>query len=169
MTTFGDRLYQFGGAPVGGDLLGLLGKGRVRFVDPVSGSDSNSGKTAERAWKTLQAAADKSGYENASQNGDASGFQDVIIRLPGVEEVTATIDFDGGSKEKGANIAVVASTSGQRIFGDVLGQHTRMASGSAAASNTVVEVLWRAVSFYGLSFGNRGTGTRGSGDGACIA
>lgn len=169
MTTFGDRLYQFGGSPVGSDLLGLLGKGKVKFVDPIAGSDGASGASPERAFKTLQYAADVSGYEVASQNGDSSGFQDVIVRMPGVEEVTANIDFDGGAKAAGSSIAVVASTCGQRVFGDVLGAHTRMASSAQAATNNLVEVMWRAVSFYGLSFGNQGTGKRTDGTGACIA
>lgn len=168
MTTFGDRLFQFGGVPVGGDLLGLLGKGRVRFLDPVAGSDGASGKKPEQAWKTMQFAADSLGYEITSQNGDASGFQDIIIRLPGVEEVTSEIRFDGGTKAKGANIAVVAATCGQRVFGDVLGCHTRMASASQAAAVNTVVVVWRAVSFYGLSFGGQGTGSRSDGNGACI-
>lgn len=171
MSTFGDRLFQFGGAPVGGDLLGLLGKGKVRYLDPVGGSDGYDGKSPERAWGTMQYAADQLGYEIASQNGDSSGFQDVIIRMPGVEEVDTEIRFDGGTKAKGSSIAVVAATCGQRAFGDVLGCHTRMSSAGATSAgagvNTIV-VVWRAVSFYGLSIAGRGTGSRSTGDGACI-
>ncbi len=169
MTTFGDRLFQMGGSPVGGDLLGLLGKGVVRFLDPDNGSDDNDGLIAERGLKTLQKAADLSGYNKA--NADATGFQDIILRLPGVEEVTATIDFDGNADtaNRGANIAVVASTSGQRIFGDVLGAHTRMASTLNAAADDLIEIKYRAVSFYGLSFGGRGTGDNDTGHGALLA
>ena len=169
MTTYADRLYQMGGSPVGGDLLGLLGKGKVRFLDPNGGIDGASGKTAERAWKTLQYAADQCGYRRA--NGDAEGSQDIIIRLPGVEEVTAEIAFDGNyggtGYQGGANIAVVAATAGQRIFGDVLGCHTR--AGAGYTTGNLIGVYYRAVSFYGLSFGNRGTGSQSDGSDACIS
>lgn len=166
MSTFGDRLFQFGGTPVGSDLLGLLGPGTVRFVDPNSGSDGNSGKTGDKAWQTLQYAADQSGYSKT--NGDSTGRHDVILRLPGVEEVSATIDFDGngGSTSKGASIEVVATTSGLNPYGDVLGAHTRAASGN---TDNLIQILYRLISFYGLSFGGRGTGSADDGTGALLA
>lgn len=171
MTTFGDRLYQLGGTPVGSDLLGLLGKGNVRFIDPNAGSDGNSGRKADQAWKTLQYAADQSGYRRT--NADAEGSQDILLRLPGVEEVSSEIAFDGNyaathvGNVGGANIAVVATTAGQRIFGDVLGQHTRAAAGFTTGN--LIGIYYRAISFYGLSFGHRATGGQGDGTGAMLA
>lgn len=169
MTKFGDRLYQLGGTPVGGDLIGLLGTGRVRYLDPNRGDDGASGKTPERAWKTLQYSVDNLGYRRA--NGDADGRQDILIRMPGVEEVTAEIAIDGGygkaGTDFGANIAIVAATAGQRVFGDVLGCHTR--AGSGYTTGNLIGVYYRAISFYGLSFGNRGTGSQSDGSDACIA
>jgi hypothetical protein len=49
MTTFGDQVYQYGGAPVNG----FMTTGKVWFVKPSTGSDGNSGKTPARALKTL--------------------------------------------------------------------------------------------------------------------
>jgi len=169
MTTFGDRLFYNGGTPVGGDLLGLLGPGKVFYLDPNNGDDANDGLRPSRAFQTMQFAADKAGYSQA--NADHTGVQDVIVRIPGVEEVSATIDFDGngGSSTKGASIYVVAATAGQRIFGDVLACHTRMASGFAGAADDLIEIVYRNVSFAGLSFGGRGTGKRNDGHGALLA
>ncbi len=172
MTTVGDRLYQYGGAPVGGDLLSLHGKGKVRWLDPDSGSDEANGKKPERAWKTLQYAADSLGYYKT--NADMQGFNDIIIRLPGVEEVDLPIRFDGGgvTTDPGDAITVVSSLSGLRTWGDVLHAHTRMSSAGATAVGagvSTVYVVRRQINFYGLSFAGRGTGERASGDGACIS
>ena len=166
MTTFGDRIFQLGGQPVGSDLLGLMGVGNVRYIDPNGGSDGNTGKTPDRAWKTIQYAADQSGYSQA--NGDSTGKHDILLRMPGVEELSATIDFDGpdGSATKGASIEVVATTSGLNPYGDVLGAHTRAASGH---TDNLVQILYRLISFYGLSFGGRGTGSADDGTGALLA
>ena len=66
MTTFDDGLYQYGGMPVGGGMLPLMGgSGKVFFVDPANGSDGNSGLSPEQALDTVGAAyakcIDKSG------------------------------------------------------------------------------------------------------------
>ncbi len=173
MTTVGDRLFQYGGTPVGGDLLALHGKGKVRWLDPNYGSDEANGKKPERAWKTLQYAADSLGYIDASTE-DLTGFHDIIIRLPGVEEVDTEVRFDGGgvSANPGSSISVIASLSGLRTFGSVFHAHTRMSSGGATSAgagvNTVV-VVRRNINFYGMSFAGRGTGGRGTGDGAALA
>lgn len=56
MTTFADGLYQYGGVPVGpGSILSLF-TGNWYFVDPVNGSDGNSGQSPARAMATLYAA-----------------------------------------------------------------------------------------------------------------
>jgi hypothetical protein len=168
MTTFGDRLFQYGGAPVGGDLLGLHGLGKIRWLDPDNGSDGNSGKKPEQAWATMQYAADQLGYYKA--NADMNGYHDILIRLPGVEEVTSSIRFDGGGSATGAgdSISVVSSLSGLRIWGDVLHAHTRQAASMAAAGANTIVVVRRQINFYGLSFAGRGTGEQGDGTGACI-
>lgn len=58
MTTFSDRLYEFGGIPVGGDGGGQSVWGSAYFVDGTSGSNSSTGKSPEAAKKTIQAALD---------------------------------------------------------------------------------------------------------------
>lgn len=52
MTTFADRVYQLGGVPVGGPIT----QGKVFFVKPYSGSDTNSGVSPQKALKTLSKA-----------------------------------------------------------------------------------------------------------------
>lgn len=52
MSTFGDQVYQYGGAPVNG----LFTTGKVWFVKPSTGSDGNSGKKPSEAFKTLSKA-----------------------------------------------------------------------------------------------------------------
>jgi hypothetical protein len=119
-------------------------------------------------FATMQYAADQLGYYKA--NADMNGYHDILIRLPGVEEVTSSIRFDGGGSATGAgdSISVVSSLSGLRIWGDVLHAHTRQASAMAAATANTIVVVRRQINFYGLSFGGRGTGQQGDGTGACI-
>jgi hypothetical protein len=57
MTTFGDQVKQFGGVPVGGGMLPLMGRdAKAFFVDPAVGNDSNSGLTPAQALDTVSAA-----------------------------------------------------------------------------------------------------------------
>lgn len=53
MTTFADGLYQYGGTPVASAGLPFPATGNAFFVNPVSGSDGNSGKTPSEAFSTL--------------------------------------------------------------------------------------------------------------------
>lgn len=66
MTTFADQLRQFGGAPVGVDLIankifqsnnGIQNKGRAWFVDPAYGGSGN-GRSPDKAFSTMQQAFD---------------------------------------------------------------------------------------------------------------
>lgn len=58
MTTVADGLFQYGGMPVGpGGMPVFLGRGsKVFFVDPVNGSDGNSGSSPQQALATLYSA-----------------------------------------------------------------------------------------------------------------
>ena len=51
MTTFGDRLFQYGGAPVGGDLLGLHG------AEIVFNPSATVRGLSEHLWKLEQPAS----------------------------------------------------------------------------------------------------------------
>jgi hypothetical protein len=60
MSTFGDQVFQFGGAPVGlpvtfGTGAGK-GPGKVFFVNPTSGSDGNVGTRMDKPFSTIAAA-----------------------------------------------------------------------------------------------------------------
>jgi len=60
MTTFGDMVFQFGGAPLGDGMLPLLGsKASVFFVDPANGNDSQDGTKPDLALDTVTAAYNK--------------------------------------------------------------------------------------------------------------
>ncbi len=57
MTTVGDGLFQYGGMPVGGGMLPLMGgSGKVFFVDPANGSTGNDGLSPSSALVSVGAA-----------------------------------------------------------------------------------------------------------------
>jgi hypothetical protein len=57
MTTFGDQLYQYGGVPVA--KAGPMSAGKVFFVRPSTGSNSNKGTRPDQALATVTAALAK--------------------------------------------------------------------------------------------------------------
>lgn len=64
MSTFGDGVYQYGGAPVMSfpSMAMYAGlKKRIQFVDGDNGSDGNNGLAPDSAKKTIQAAVTASG------------------------------------------------------------------------------------------------------------
>lgn len=71
MTTFADGVYQFGGMPVGPAGVPAPFTGNWWFVDPVNGSDGNSGSSPTRALATLYQAHNKA----------ASGNNDVVVLI----------------------------------------------------------------------------------------
>lgn len=90
MSTFGDQVYQYGGAPVNG----LFTTGKVWFLKPGTGSDNNNGKKPNQAVKTWAKAhtlarADKNDiiYVIAEDNS-ASGTTDY-------QSSTLTLSKDG--------------------------------------------------------------------------
>ena len=98
MTTFGDRLYQSGGEPVGGNRFTNPWSAHY-FVDADHGSDGNTGKTPSRAFATIQKADDISvggdviyirprGYKNGT--GFNRYSEDVTIAQS--TQVAASID-----------------------------------------------------------------------------
>ena len=57
MSTFPDQVFQFGGIPVGGGMLPIMGKGAISiFIHGSSGADGNSGLTPDAPKKTLTSA-----------------------------------------------------------------------------------------------------------------
>lgn len=79
MTTFGDQVYQYGGMPVGG----FMSTGKVFFVKPYTGSDSNRGNRPDSAFKTLAKAL-------ASARADKG---DVVYLIPESNTAANTTDY----------------------------------------------------------------------------
>lgn len=92
-TTFSGRLFHLNGVPVG---MARMGDGEVFYHDPGNGNDANSGQKPTAAFASSQTAIDAT----------VSGRGDVIIRLPGGEEVTETVLYNK------SGITVVAATYG---------------------------------------------------------
>ncbi|MBW2664420.1 MAG: hypothetical protein JRD93_21190 [Deltaproteobacteria bacterium] len=78
MTTYGDRIFEMGGVPVGGNSNSQSHPvfGVEYFVDTLSGSDSNDGLTPSTAKATIQAAV-------TLQIANDSLLGDVIYIFPG--------------------------------------------------------------------------------------
>jgi hypothetical protein len=153
MTTFGDRVFQSGGIPVGGGLLGLIGDGRVFFVDPGNGDDANPGTSPTSAYATMSTAIGAT----TTQRGD------VIVRLPGTETVTAEllITTEG--------ITVVAATSGwSPPAGRGAGAEYYLMWGAALSDAAVIHQRENC-SWIGLSFASISTGATEAGAAMNIA
>lgn len=80
MTTFGDMVYQMGGAPVSGDFT----TGNVFFVHSGTGSNSNHGKEKTAPFATVDYAVGQC----TANNGD------IIYVMPGHAETTTAIAVD---------------------------------------------------------------------------
>jgi len=116
-----------------------LGDGEVFYVDPGNGSDANSGTEAGDAFATLQAGIDAC----------VSGRGDLILRLPGGEEVTQTVSFNKNG------IYVKAVTYGVNPFAS-----GELFSTYAAASFTdgPAATITARCTIDGLGFASRDTG-----------
>ena len=112
MTTFGDKLYEMGGVPLSGLLLGKAG-GKEYFLDPTNGSDSYDGKTPTTAVKTFPVA-----YALL-----ADGKHDILYYIAGTTALTLTAQI-AWNKSYTHFIGVCATTqTGQRarIFSPATG------------------------------------------------
>lgn len=86
MTTFGDRVYQYGGIPVdSGDTSSPI-FGNVYFVDGTNGAAGNDGGTPSTAMTTVTAAI-------TLQTAETGSLGDVIYVMPGdyVESITGNL------------------------------------------------------------------------------
>jgi hypothetical protein len=82
MTTFGDRLFEMGGVPVG-----MITQGDVWHVKPASGSDSNDGVSPDTALKTLGEAQDRA---TANQN-------DIVLLYAESNSASGTTDYQSAT------------------------------------------------------------------------
>ena len=139
MTTFADGLYQYGGVPVGGEIMGLIGDGKVFYRDTGNGYDGNTGTQPTQAFATIQAAIDAC----------VSGRGDVIMCLPGGEEVTETVAFNK------SGITVKAVTYGANQFAS--GELFSIYSASTFTDGPAATITSRCT-IDGLGFASRDTG-----------
>ena len=125
MTTFGDQVFEYGGAPVSGTRF-TNPWGTHYFVDSINGSDAYDGKSPTRAKATIQAAVTASTADTASRG-------DVIYINPGVwntgtgfdrytEDVTITSGVTGTDMTN-SNMSLIGISHGGT--GDFLGVRWR--------------------------------------------
>jgi len=116
-----------------------LGDGKIFYVDPGNGSDNNSGEEAEDAFATLQAGIDAT----------TSGRGDLILRLPGGEEVTETVAFNK------SGIYVKAVTYGVNPYasGELFSTYS-----AAAFTDGPAATITARCTIDGLGFASRDTG-----------
>ncbi len=126
MTTFGDQVFQHGGAAVSGP----LSTGPAVYIKPGTGSDGHRGNRPDRSVKTLAKAqtlmpADKNGVIYLiSEDNSASG---TTARIEG-----ATFTFSND----GTKLVGIAS-------GGMIGSRARI-SNTAAAANVTPLMSWSA-------------------------
>ena len=90
MTTFGDRVYELGGTPVGIGIGGIPILGKIWYVDGTNGSDNYPGFKPGEAKKTIQAALTAQIAAAAASTG---AYGDVIYVMPGTytESITGNM------------------------------------------------------------------------------
>ena len=121
-------------------LLGGVGQcGEVFYADPLSGSDTNTGKTPDKAKKTLQAAIDLC----AANRGD------LIVRMRGGEAVTSVVDFNC------AGITVIPEGYGgpMAAMGEYFSTYSTTLTGDPTAIVTADGVTIAGIAFVGVDAG----------------
>ena len=120
MTTFGDQVYQYGGAPVGGGRFSSPWATHY-FVDAINGTANGAGTRPDKAFSTIQAAVTK-----------ATGGDIIYIRPKAytlgtgfaryIEDVTLTQGGTTGSGQTATNarISLIGITP-QGVSGEMLG------------------------------------------------
>lgn len=123
----------------GSPLPGLFMDGEVFYVDPGNGASGNSGKKADEAFDTMQAAIDSC----------VDGRGDVIVRLPGTETVTSTINFNKGG------VVIVSSAYGINPLAN--GEYFATLADATFTDGPVATVTAQCT-IAGLGFVSRDTG-----------
>jgi hypothetical protein len=150
MTTFGDGVFQYGGAPVGGALgMGIMGGGaKSFFVDPANGLAGNSGLKQDDALKSIGGAY--------ALTTDKQG--DVIYFLN---------DGNSSGSSREATIPLVWSNDNTHIVGCCapvpMSQRSRITPVSTAAllAQPVLSVTGNGNSFSNLQIAHFGADTNG--------
>lgn len=119
MTTFADGVYQYGGVPVNAPIMHV---GKAWFVKPSSGSDGNSGRAPDKAFKTLAQA-----LSAATANKD-----EVVYLIAESNTAASTTDYQ--------SVALDWNKDGVHLIGvnngSFIGQRARISQGTVAAIAT---------------------------------
>lgn len=123
MTTFGDMVKQFGGAPVSGDFT----TGNVFFVDSVNGNDTgHSGKTPSQAFATLDTATNACTANNHDivyiMPNHAETISSATTWIPdvaGVQYIGIGVGADAPELTFSATSSQVAITGGNNVFRNI--------------------------------------------------
>jgi hypothetical protein len=106
MTTFGDQVFEFGGAPVGGAGRFTSPWATHYFVDSDNGSASNGGKRPDDAMKTIQQAV------NLATGGDVIYIRPRLYQWgQGFRRYEEDVSITAGSTTGSGNVAVQANKS----------------------------------------------------------
>lgn len=129
MTTFGDQVFEFGGAPVGSGRFSSPWATHY-FVDYDNGSDNNPGKRPDDAKQTIQAAVTAASggdviYVNPRAYQWAQGFRRYV------EDIAVAVgDTTGsGNVSDNANMSLIGVTPRRASAGDING--VRLAKATA--------------------------------------
>lgn len=117
MSTFGDMVYEFGGAPVGSGRFSNPW-GTHYFVDAAEGSDTDKGTTPDHALNTIQGAVDK------AVGGDVIYIRPQTFHADrGFNRYTEDVTITGGVSSSvfaNANMSIIGVTAPGSI-GDFVG------------------------------------------------
>jgi len=116
-----------------------IGDGEVFYVDPGNGTTSASGLSPTDAFSTLQAGIDAC----------VSGRGDVIMRLPGGEEVTQTVNFN----KSGIYVKAVTYGVNQYASGELFSTYA-----AASFTDGPAATITSRCTIDGLGFVSRDTG-----------
>lgn len=136
MTTFPDKLFELGGVPVGGFFADT--DASVFCVDPSNGSDGNTG-TYDNPVATLSQALSLC----------TSGNGDIIVRMPGGEEVSSTVTVNV------SGVTIIASHQGLNPLAK--GEYYSMYAASTFTDGPVLQITARCT-IIGMAFAGRDTG-----------
>lgn len=135
MTTFGDMVREYGGAPVSGARFTSPWNTHY-FVDYDNGSNGNAGTSPTKAFQTIQAAV------NAASGGDVIYIRPRAYQLGQgfrryVEDVSVTLGGSGGSGAvaTNANMSLIGITQRGASATDFLGVRWKYTS----ATNLTVD------------------------------
>lgn len=126
MTTFGDQVREFGGAPVGSGRFSSPWATHW-FVDYDNGSDTGGGKRPDDAFKTIQVAV------TAASGGDVIYIRPRAYQL-GIgfrryeEDVVLTQGGTTGSGQVATNANISLIGVSQRLAGEMLGPRWKVAT-----------------------------------------